>query len=442
MKKTDPSTSAAAYLPHLPEPARRWVRFGALLLALAFFGWVAYRLKTVLNPLLIGLAIAYILNPVVTWLEQRSHSARLTVVVICFTLLVLLVVTVGVYIGSQTIIHTAELRQRIPEYTERARQWLADYVATQQATPPTGTVETTSTAPTTVAGPPTLPDPMVALRNWFEQAIPFATEYGLTITNTALTYIGQTVSSGMNLISLIVLIPMYTFFFLWRFNDIVASVRDHLPADYRGAVVHIVSTIDAAIANFFRGRLIVCLLVGILTGVGWSLVGVPGALLLGTLAGILNLVPFMSILALPPALILAYLNAAELGTPWFWPVALVMGVYVIVQAIESFLLSPQIEGRTSGLHPIAIVVALLIGAELAGLLGMLLAIPIASTLRTLGSQWILPEVKRLAGHSVSATMTADGSASSEAASSAGNHTSENGPTTGADSNASQDKQDE
>jgi hypothetical protein len=73
---------------------------------------------------------------------------------------------------------------------------------------------------------------------------------------------------------------------------------------------------------------------------------------------------------------------------------------------------------------------------------MLLAIPIASTLRTLGSQWILPEVKRLAGHSVSATMTADGSASSEAASSAGNHTSENGPATGADINASQDKQDE
>ncbi|RMF74919.1 MAG: AI-2E family transporter, partial [Planctomycetota bacterium] len=69
---------------------------------------------------------------------------------------------------------------------------------------------------------------------------------------------------------------------------------------------------------------------------------------------------------------------------------------LVVQAIESFLLTPLIESRSSGLHPVTTVVALLIGGKLAGLLGMLLAIPIASTLKSLGAEWVLPEVRRLA----------------------------------------------
>ena len=125
-------------------------------------------------------------------------------------------------------------------------------------------------------------------------------------------------------------------------------------------------------------------------------VGIPYSLPLGALAGRLNLVPFMSLLALPPALVLSYLEAAQNDTNWVLPVLLAMGVYMAVQALESFVLTPCIEARSSGLHPITTVVALLIGATWAGLLGMLLAIPIASTLKVFAVEYVLPEIRRLA----------------------------------------------
>jgi predicted PurR-regulated permease PerM len=196
-------------------------------------------------------------------------------------------------------------------------------------------------------------------------------------------------------VSLLVLIPMFTFYFLWRFNAGVHIVHDHLPAAYREGIVHVLTTINGAVANFFRGRLLVSLGVGLASALGWSLVGVPYSLPLGLLAGALNLVPFMSLLALPPVLLFTWVSASD---HWLGPVMLAMGVYLAVQALESFLLSPLIEGQSSGLHPLVIVVALLIGAEVAGLLGMLLAIPLASTLKTLAAEFVLPEIRRLAGH--------------------------------------------
>ena len=119
------------------------------------------------------------------------------------------------------------------------------------------------------------------------------------------------------------------------------------------------------------------------------------------LAGLLNLVPFMSLLALPLALISAYFGAVQAALPgevvnWTMPVLLAMAVYMAVQAIESFILTPLIESRSSGLHPVTTVVALLIGGQWAGLLGMLLAIPIASTVKALAAQFLLPEIRRLA----------------------------------------------
>src|SRR5262249_31479729 len=152
--------------------------------------------------------------------------------------------------------------------------------------------------------------------------------------------------------SIAVLMPMYTFFFLLHFNGVVRTIRDHLPEHYRDTIVRVATTIDRSMANFFRGRLMICALVGALLAIGWTIVRVPSSLPLGALAGVLNLVPFLSVLALPPALILAYASAQQEHQPWLMPLVLVMVVYMAVQAIESFILSPIVEARTSGLHPV------------------------------------------------------------------------------------------
>lgn len=385
---------SSGYVPQLGEPGRRWVRFGALLLALAVLGWLAAALRPVLTPVLAAAALAYILNPLVTRLE-RYRIERLHTVIVVFVLVGIVLLAGGVYVAAKVVGELIELARNLPEYVAAVGEWLS----TQRSRlgldlPPATATAPAGTAPATQSAAP--PPAGLPRASWWTWAGPLAREHGVAVVNALADAVRSATTSLINLVSLLVLVPLFTFYFLWRFNDLVRVVRDHLPAASRAAIVHTAATIDAAMANFFRGRLIVCLIVGAVNGLGWSLVGVPYSVLLGLLAGTLNLVPYVSVLALPPALFFAYMGAVQAGQPWFWPLVLTVGVYLVAQALESFVLSPYIEGRSSGLHPLVVVLALLIGGQLAGLLGMLLAVPVASTLRTLAAQWLLPEIRRLA----------------------------------------------
>jgi predicted PurR-regulated permease PerM len=395
------------YLPQLSERGRRWVRFFGLLAAATLLIWIALVLRQVLTPIVAALALAYILNPLVTWLEQRYEIKRVTSISIGLGLLLLL----GVSLLFAGTVQVVQLAGDAPEYTERAIRWVDQTVPglfgtgtqPQPASPasaPSTLPTDPSTAPLGVTSPERIEQPAGPTAR--EQLAKLAKDHGLTVGRSIISRVASIVSDVFYWASFTVLLPVFTFFFLWHFNEIVVTIRAHLPTDYRPTVVRVATTIDGAISNFFRGRLLVCLAVGTLTGLGWLGIGlfgvvVPYNLALGALAGVLNLVPFMSVLALPPALLLTYLHAAEFGDNWIVGVTLVLGVYMAVQAMESFLLSPVIESKASGLHPVTTVIALLIGGQLAGLLGMLLAIPITSTLKSLGGEYLLPEVRRLAG---------------------------------------------
>lgn len=350
------------YLPRLSEGGTRWVRFAAVILAAAALFWAAMKLRPVLTPIAAALAIAYVLNPAVTWLETRGRISRLATVsvglafVIGLALLLILLGAVQVF----------ELAERLPGYAAAAQQWAVR----------------------------TFPRLFKDVDH--QKLADLLHSHGMSAGRALVACVSGAFSNLMYWLSVLVLLPMYTFFFLLHFNRIVQTLRDHLPAAYRPTIVRVVSTIDRAVSDFFRGRLIVCLIVGTLSAIGWYVVSVPYAFPLGALAGTLNLVPYASGLALVPALSLTYLRAVETGDNWVWALAAVFAIYAIVQALESFVLSPVIESRSSGLHPLTTVVALLIGAQVAGLLGMLLSIPLASTLKSLGGEYLMPEIRRLA----------------------------------------------
>ncbi|MGD8451098.1 MAG: AI-2E family transporter [Phycisphaerae bacterium] len=359
------------YLPRISEGAARWLRLAGVLAALLLVCWVLFDLRPVLTPLLVAAVLAYILNPVVARLEQRGVQ-RLFAVSVLFGVGLALLLIVGLFVTLKTVEQAVELRANIGTYVQSAKQWLA--------TAHHGTGQPTTTMPAA---------------DWWQEIGPLITQHGVDVANATLGFLTKLFTNVLNWVSVFVLIPVYTFFFLWRFDAIISTIRDHLPAAYRPVIVHVTCTADRAVANFFRGRLIVCFLVGLATGLGWTLVGVPYGLPLGGLAGVLNLVPFMSVLALPPALVVTYFQTAPSGN-WAMPVILVMVVYMAAQALESFVLSPIIESQSSGLHPLTTVLVLLIGAHWAGLLGMLLAIPVTSTVKVLGAEYLLPEVRRLA----------------------------------------------
>lgn len=352
------------YLPPLSLRARRWVRFGALLVVLGLLAGLMYRLSSVLTPIVAALALAYILNPLVTWLE-RQRIPRIRSIILLYALGGLLLVAALVLVVPMLIEQGLRLAQNLPDYAEKTREWLLEHF------------------------------PSLTSAALSEQARNLVRQAGLSSGQATVNYVAGVLVSVTTILTMLVLIPLYTFFFLWRFNDIVQAVHDHLPAASRPTVVHVVTTIDRATSNFFRGRVITCLIVGLLLAAGWTIVGVPYGLLLGLLGGLLNLVPFMSALSLPPALILTFLDHRAAGD-WHWPVLLTLGVYLLVQTLESLAISPFVESQSSGLHPITTVVALLIGAELAGTLGLLLAIPVASTIKSLAAVYLLPEVRRLA----------------------------------------------
>ena len=368
------------YLPRLSERGRRWARFVGLLAGLVVLVWVARALRPVLTPLVAALALAYVLNPPVTWLERRRGIRRATSVSVGLAVVVLTGATL-LLAGTAQIV---QLAGNAAAYTQQALGWLGETFP--------GLLPGRAAPATAAAGADGKLPPAVAVPDVRDRLVALAAEHG----GALVAYVARFVSDVFYWLSLTVLLPLYTFVFLLKFNDIVQTVRAHLPARYRPAIVRITTTIDGAIATFFRGRLLVCLLVGVLTGVGWLIVGVPYNLALGALAGALNLVPFLSVLALPPALLLTYLRATQAGENWVLAMSLVLVVYLAVQAVESFLLTPAIEARASGLHPLTTVVALLIGGQLAGLLGMLLAIPVTSTLKSLASEYLLPEIRRLA----------------------------------------------
>lgn len=397
------------YLPPLSERATRWVRFFAVVAVLSLLGWAALALRDVLTPIAAAFALAYMLNPVVTWLEKKRKVSRTAS---CGVGIVLLILTSGVLIFAGSV-QLVEFAGRVPGYFAEFRNWVdRSSAALQEKLGPqlwsAREEEAIKSLPVSQPTTDATSGPVVELPHSAKVAArpsvvgsvtSVVPDYGVEVARSILARVTAMLSNLFYWLTLIVLLPMYTFYFLVHFNDMLEAIRRHIPEAYRPWIVDIASTIDRSIANFFRGRLIVCLCMGLCAGFGWLIVGVPNSLVLGAAVGVLSLIPFMSVLVLPPALFLTYVSATQAGHPWAVPLTLVFAVYLAVQAIESFVLSPIIESKASGLHPVTVIIALMIGNQVAGLLGMLLAIPIASTLKSLAVRYVLPEIRRLAGQS-------------------------------------------
>ena len=396
------------YLPILTERGRRWARFLGLIALAALLCWIAVVLRRVLTPVVAAMALAYILNPLITLIEKRYQVRR------AFSIgcgLVLLII-IGAILLLAASIQIVQFAGNVPYYTQQTMGWidqtipgLLEPVRAQPDKPESqlkdeSLDDNSSDDTATQAATQTQPsDEKSAAQR--AQLLKLASQHGIALGQAALGYITNLLSDLFYWLSLIVLLPLYTFFFLLNFNTITATIHDHLPADYRPTIVRVVQTIDSAISSFFRGRLLICMAVGLLTGFGWLGLGlfgihVPYNLALGVLVGILNLVPFMSVLGLPPAIILTFIDADAADENWLVAISAVFIVYAIVQAIESFVLTPTIGAKAAGLHPVTTVIVLMIGGQLIGFLGMLLAIPLASTLKSLFAEYLLPEIRRLA----------------------------------------------
>ncbi|MCI0340278.1 MAG: AI-2E family transporter [Planctomycetales bacterium] len=216
---------------------------------------------------------------------------------------------------------------------------------------------------------------------------------GFSVAAWAATAFAAGARAAFVFLSVVLLIPFYTFFFLRGLDTAARDAQVYIPARIRTRTVEILGRIHRILAAFVRGRVVIALICAGLTWAGLLLCGVPYAFLLGLATGVTIVVPFLPVLVgLAPALLLLVAD----GAGWPYLVA-VLVVFAVVNGIEGFYLTPKIVGKEADLHPVTAFVALFAGAELLGLLGAILAIPLAATVKILVREFLLPELKDVAG---------------------------------------------
>ena len=173
---------------------------------------------------------------------------------------------------------------------------------------------------------------------------------------------------------------LYMFFILLDYEHLADEWLLYLPVRWRSLVVKLSSDLVHGMNQYFRGQALVALCVGVLFSVGFAIIDFPVAIGFGIFIGVLNLVPYLQIVSLLPMVVLALLKASNTGDNFWWVLLSAVIVLCIVQAIQDLLLVPYIMGRRMNLHPALILLSLAVWGKLLGLLGMIVALPLTTIL--------------------------------------------------------------
>jgi predicted PurR-regulated permease PerM len=201
----------------------------------------------------------------------------------------------------------------------------------------------------------------------------------------------------LTILFLAALVPFYFWFFSLHFPDALAFLRGLLPEKRRDRILELASDMDRAVSGFIRGRIVVSVIMGVVAAIGWRICGVPYAITLGAAVTVLSLIPYVSAITLP--LSIGLLAVDQLALPeaermaWLWIVLAPCLVFGLVQFLEGYVLLPLIAGKATDLDPVSIFVAVLAGAALAGVYGMLLSIPVAACLKIYLREVVMPRLR-------------------------------------------------
>jgi predicted PurR-regulated permease PerM len=388
-----------------------------VLLVLAFVVvWFCWSVRSVLNPLILGYLLAFILHPLVLKLERRGWSRRKAVNVIfgAFAVLLLLLGTM-IVLQAQGLARAftdeeglakkvdARVEDAIREH-QKELQWLLSWLPHRAGgdVPDTSTTPDGAQAPETASGvatdaPLSSSDLWRAMREWWQNYLSDngrarVGEIGAQAGAFAWLFVQKVFGGVLELLGLLVLWPIYTYFLLFELERIHRFVRRYLPHQERDRIVRIGTQIGEVLASFFRGRLLVCLAKGTVLAFGLWLSGVDYALILGLGTGFLSLIPFVgSAIGFLLALTIGML---EFGlTSALWRTG---AVFLFAEMLENYLLIPKILGNSLGLHPIVVIFAIMAGGASMGMFGLLLALPITASLVILAREFLLPVLAQMA----------------------------------------------
>jgi predicted PurR-regulated permease PerM len=333
------------------DTSRRWQLF-AIAAVIVYLIWL---LAPVLMPFAVAAMLAYLGDPLADRLERLGLNRNLAATIV---FAVLLVVVVGVLLLLIPLIsrQIENLIENLPRYGDWAQNvawpWLQ---ARLHLDPHTFDSDRLLAAIKAHIG---------------------------SIGDVATTVLGKVSRSGLGVVmwmTNLVLIPVVAFYLLRDWDRLVATIDRTLPRSIQPTIAHLARESDKILGAFVRGQLLVMLALGVFYGVGLGLVGLSVGLLIGLVAGLLSFVPYLGfIIGFIAAIIAALVQYGD------WThVLLVCGVFMVGQLLEGYVLVPKLVGDKIGLHPVAVIFAVLAGGYLFGFLGVLLALPAASVIMVL-----------------------------------------------------------
>lgn len=331
------------------------------------------RLRSVLLPFVIGFLIAYYLNPIVLFFQHKLKVRNRGLAILC-TMLLFLLVTGGILwiIIPQIISETQKMSVLVANYTQNINL---------------GTL---------------LPTQMQAEINDFIAKLDIKTLLSNdTFTGTlkatfpkVWAFINGSISFLLSLVA-VVFVFVYMIFILVDYEKLRTGMFMLVPVKYRSITQEVFSDLKNAMNQYFRGQGLVALLTGIFLMIGFSIIDLPMAILMGALIGVLNMVPYLQGVGLIPCALLGILHAAETGKN-LWLVWLsILIVFLIAQAIQDYILVPRIMKKVTGLRPAIVLLSLSIWGSLMGIIGMIIALPLTVVLLSYYKRFVLREEELL-----------------------------------------------
>jgi len=350
-----------------PYTFDRVVRMIIGLAILVFIFFLINKLSGALLPFLIAWLMAYLLQPIVRFFQFKLKLKSLLLSIICT-----LVLVVGVLIGLVWFLtpmisnEISKLSQLIVLYTKGLNVNTILPLAWQNE-----------------------------IRNYLShlniQSI-LQDENIMSVVKKIAPQLWSLISSSLNFVFglvVIIIVLLYFILILLNYDKLSAGLFKIIPPDYRTLVTEILMDIENGMNRYFRGQALIALIVGSLFAIGFSIIQLPLAIVLGLFIGLINMVPYLKIVGILPTATMGLLRSVETGQTYLSVLLGIAIVFISIQLVEDLILTPRIMGKVTGLNPAVILLSLSIWGSLLGIIGIILALPMTTLIMSYYKRFVL-----------------------------------------------------
>ena len=325
------------------------------------------RLSGVLLPFLISFVVAYMLAPIVNFFQHKCRLKNRVVSIIVTLLLV-----IGVLSGAIAALVPA-ISKQATSLSNSVKTYVATWNGAEHFSPRINEQITELIQSMDIHTLLHSPE----LQQGIQKALPI---------------LGDWINSGVNAVMSLAIgfvCILYIIFLLIDYEKISNNWHKYIPQRFSEGIQMLMHDLDRNMNAYFRGQALVAGIVGILFAIGFQIIGLPMGIGIGLIIGVLNLVPYMQALGIPPCILLGLIQSAETGRPVWVVMLCIAAVFIVVQSIQDMLLVPKIMGDVTGMGPAWILLSLSIWGSLLGIIGMIIALPLTTLLVSYYKRFVL-----------------------------------------------------